>query len=414
MESVRKVIEENNIHGRVSELVDIIFSGAMANRASDVHFEPRKDSVLLRYRIDGILNDIFNKFDFSIYKGVVSRIKLLSNLKLNVKDEAQDGRFTIGLEGKDVEIRVAIAPSEFGEVVVMRILDPDAISLGLNDLGLRDDDLKIIEEQLNKPNGMVLNTGPTGSGKTTTLYAFLKHKLSSEIKIITIEDPIEYHLEGIQQTQVDDDAGYTFANGLRSMMRQDPDVILVGEIRDGETAEIAIQAALTGHLVFSTVHANSASAGIPRLLDLGVKAESLAPAINLFIAQRLVRKICKDCRMPEQLTDEMKLKIESYAKTFSQRVDVDKYLKNIVMHKPQGCPKCNNTGYKGRIGVYELLIVTPIMQELITKKAGQLEIEKEVGKTDFVSMQQDGFLKAISGMTTLEEVEDVTGKIVWG
>jgi len=246
------------------------------------------------------------------------------------------------------------------------------------DLGLREDDLKIIEEQLARPYGMALNTGPTGSGKTTTLYAFLKHKVNSEIKIITIEDPIEYHLEGIQQTQVDNEAGYTFASGLRSLMRQDPDVILVGEIRDKETSEIAIQAALTGHLVFSTVHANQASGAIPRLLDLGVKPASLAPALNLLIAQRLVRRLCSNCKVREKsVPQELWQKIEKYVNVISERVNKKQYLGNIQISKAPGCEKCNKTGYKGRVGIYELLVINEKIQELIIKGPVSWQLKKK-------------------------------------
>jgi len=410
---VAVAIKKSNDPGKIPDLFETVLSGALSNRASDIHFEPSQDFIKLRYRIDGNLNDVFNDFDHAIYRSLLSRVKLLSNLKLNVRDEPQDGRFTINLPGKDVEVRVAIAPSEFGEVVVMRLLDPDAINLSLNDLGLRDDDLKIAQEQLDRPYGMVLNTGPTGSGKTTTLYAFLRHKNTPDLKIITIEDPIEYHLEGIEQTQVNNEAGYTFAGGLRSLMRQDPDVILVGEIRDNETAEIAIQAALTGHLVLSTVHANEAAGAIPRLLDLGVKAVSLAPALNLLIAQRLVRRLCKFCKIESEITPELKTKVEKLVNALSNRVDKKKYLESLKIYKPIGCEKCNNIGYKGRVGIYELLVITSQMQELIIKGAGQLAIQGEIKKTDFVSMQQDGVLKIITGLTTFEEVEGTTGKIVW-
>jgi type II secretory ATPase GspE/PulE/Tfp pilus assembly ATPase PilB-like protein len=409
----RNAIIARNDPGAISQLLEIILMGAIANRSSDIHLEPRKGAVHLRFRIDGVLNDVFNQFSGPVYRSMLSRIKLLSNLKLNVRDEPQDGRFTITLTKKDVEVRVAIAPSEFGEVVVMRLLDPDVIALDLQDLGLRPDDLVIIGEQLDRPNGMALNTGPTGSGKTTTLYAFLKHKLNPGIKIITIEDPIEYHLEGVEQTQVKEESGYTFGSGLRSLMRQDPDVILVGEVRDKETAEIAVQAALTGHLVFSTVHANSASAGIPRLLDLGVKPSSLAPALNLLIAQRLVRRVCTSCRVPEKIDEAMEKKIEVFMNAIPDRVDKKKYLDAITIFKPQGCEVCNDTGFRGRIGIYELMMVTPEIQEFIIKEAGQLEIERAVAKTAFVSMQQDGVLKVLSGITTFEEVEETTGKIEW-
>ncbi len=416
MDTIPKVVEaikKVNESGKIPELFETILSGALFTKSSDIHIEPSEERVKLRYRIDGNLNDVFGEINHQVYRSLLSRIKLLSNLKLNVRDEPQDGRFTINLPGKDVEVRVAIAPSEFGEVVVMRILDPDAINLSLQDLGLRDDDLKIAQEQLDRPYGMVLNTGPTGSGKTTTLYAFLRHKNTPDIKIITIEDPIEYHLEGIEQTQVNDEAGYTFAGGLRSLMRQDPDVILVGEIRDKETAEIAVQAALTGHLVLSTVHANEAAAAIPRLLDLGVNPLSLAPALNLLIAQRLVRRLCKFCKAEDQISAELKEKLEKYINKIPNRVDKEKYLKDMKIYKPVGCDKCNNTGYKGRVGIYELLVINPQMQEMIVKGSGQLAIQEEVKKTDFVNMQQDGILKIVSGMTTFEEVEGTAGKIVW-
>jgi len=413
LSKVRQLIDETNNAGKISDIVRVVLLGAMANKASDIHFEPTETSVRLRYRIDGLLNDIYTNFTHGVYRSVLSRIKMLSNLKLNVRDEPQDGRFTIDLSTKKVEVRVAIAPSEYGEVVVMRLLDPDAINLSLEQLGLRPDDLKIVLEQLDRPNGMAINTGPTGSGKTTTLYAFLRRKADAQTKIITIEDPIEYHIDGIEQTQVNEEAGYTFAGGLRSLMRQDPDIILVGEIRDKDTAEIATQAALTGHLVFSTVHANSSAGAIPRLLDLGVKALSLAPALNLLIAQRLVRRLCTACRQPVAIDDDLKKKIDALVQKLPPRVDKTPY-QNITIYKPVGCDKCNNTGYKGRVAVYELLVVNPAIQELIVAGAGQMDIEREVAKTDFVSMQQDGILKIISGMTTFEEVEETTGKVIWG
>jgi len=409
----KTLIEKTSGAGAVSDIVRVVLLGALANKASDIHFEPTNTSVRLRYRVDGLLNDVYTEFSHGTYHSIMSRLKMLSNLKLNVRDEPQDGRFTITLHNKDVEVRVAIAPSEFGEVVVMRLLDPDSINLSLDQLGIRADDLKIIDEQLNRPYGMAVNTGPTGSGKTTTLYAFLKKKTDTQTKIITIEDPIEYHVSGIEQTQVDEEAGYTFASGLRSLMRQDPDIILVGEIRDKDTAEIAVQAALTGHLVFSTVHANSSAGAIPRLLDLGLKPVSLAPALNLLIAQRLVRRLCQHCKAQEPLDEALRQKIETYISTLPSRVDKTPFLSSPTLYKPVGCNECNQSGYKGRVGVYELLVVTPAMQELIVKGASQSAVEQEVAKTDFVSMQKDGVLKAISGITTLDEVQEATGTIVW-
>lgn len=414
-------------------IFETILGGALTNRASDIHFEPEEKKIKLRLRIDGLLHDIFENFPKDFYLALLSRIKLLSNLKINIRDEAQDGRFTICLNKKDIEVRVAIAPSEFGEVVVMRLLDPAAISLSLSDLGLREDDLKIIEVELKRPNGMILNTGPTGSGKTTTLYAFLKHKKSQEIKIITVEDPVEYHLEGIEQTQVDEESGYTFVSGLRSLMRQDPDIILIGEMRDKETAEISIQAALTGHLVFSTIHANSASGAIPRLLDIGVKPTSIGPALNLAIAQRLVRRLCVNCKKQEEISDDLKNKIEKFLNNLPKRVNKENY-KNIQIFKPlaDGCEKCNNSGYWGRVAIYELLLNDPEyekilmgeesgelsshkdLEELINSQSGELMIKKwAIENQGMVTMQQDGILKAISGITTFEELEEVFGILTW-
>lgn len=393
------------------QILEIVLAGALANRVSDIHFEPDEKQVRIRYRIDGDLCDVMPDLDKSIYNHLISRIKLLANLKLNVGDKAQDGRITIGLGGKDLELRVAIAPSEYGEVIVMRVLDPDAISLSMAQLGFRLDDLKIVETELKRPNGMILNTGPTGSGKTTTLYAFLKEKSSPDSKIITIEDPIEYHLGGIEQTQVDPDADYTFANGLKSMMRQDPDIILIGEIRDKETAEIAIQASLTGHLVFSTVHANRASGAIPRLEDLGVKATSIGPAMNLIIGQRLVKRLCADCRKKAKVDAEMKKKLEKFVAKLPARVSKDDY-KDFNIYEPVGCDKCGGIGYKGRVGIYELLKITKEIEKILTEGGGEIQIEEFAKeKEEMVNMQEDGILKVIQGLTTFDEVEKITGPL---
>ncbi len=394
------------------QILEVVLAGALNNRASDIHFEAEEKGTRLRYRIDGALHDVLTNLPNDIYKSIVSRTKLLSNLKLNVQDAPQDGRFTIRLDNKDIELRVSTIPSEFGETIVMRVLDPAAIRITLPQLGLRQDDLEIIKNQLNQPNGMALNTGPTGSGKTTTLYAFLLSKLSTEIKIITIEDPIEYHIEGLEQTQVDAEAGYDFAGGLRSIMRQDPDVILVGEVRDKETADIAIQAALTGHLVFSTVHANSASGAIPRLLDLGVKAASIGPALNLIIAQRLVRKLCEHCKVVEKPAPELQNKIKKFLTSLPKRVDRKDY-ENVQLFKPKGCAKCVGLGYKGRIAIFELLEVDDEMEALISPEVGESVILKQAFKKGMVTMQQDGVLKTISGITTFDEVEEVTGPLKW-
>jgi len=290
-------------------------------------------------------------------------------------------------------------------------LDPDAISLSMAQLGFRADDLKIVEVELKRPNGMILNTGPTGSGKTTTLYAFLKAKSSPDSKIITIEDPIEYHLNGIEQTQVDPEADYTFANGLKSMMRQDPDIILIGEIRDKETAEIAIQASLTGHLVFSTVHANRASGAIPRLEDLGVKATSIGPAMNLIIAQRLIKRLCVDCKKKSKVDADLKKKLEKFVSNLPARVNKADY-KDFNIFEPVGCDKCGGVGYKGRVGIYELLKITKEIEDILTKGGGEIQIEEFAKeKEGMVDMQADGILKVIQGLTTFDEVEKITGPL---
>ncbi len=412
LDGIKKFLDKEELSGsKANEILEIIFKGALANRASDIHFEPTGKEAKLRLRIDGLLHDVYT-FELKFYSFIVSRIKLLSGLKLNVSNEPQDGRFTISFTQKDVEVRVAVAPAQFGEVIVMRLLDPDAINLDLKQLGLREDDLEIIEKELKRPNGLILNTGPTGSGKTTTLYAFLQHKKTPEIKIITIEDPIEYRISGIEQTQVDEESGYDFASGLKSLMRQDPDIILVGEIRDKETAEIGIQAALTGHLVFSTVHANSASGAVPRLLDLNVKPVSIGPALNLIIGQRLVRRLCANCRIPKTATNDLEDKVNNFLRKLPGRVNKDDY-KEIKLFEAKGCPACNGTGFKGRIAIYELLKTAPEMEDLIIKQTGETAIYRFAVGNGMTTMQQDGILKVISGITTFNEVENVTGPIEW-
>ncbi len=396
-----------------TKILEVVLAGALANRASDIHLESAEHGVKLRLRIDGLLHDVFENLDKNTYEHLLSRIKLLSRLKLNISDEPQDGRFSIGLPDKVIEIRTSIIPSEFGETVVLRILDPETIRLNLSDLGFRDDDLEIIKKELSRPNGMILNTGPTGSGKTTTLYAFLRNAQGPEIKIITIEDPIEYHLEGIEQTQVDPEAGYTFSNGLRSILRQDPDMILVGEIRDLETAEIAMHSALTGHLVFSTLHTNEASGAVPRLIDMGVKPSVIAPAINLIIAQRLVRRLCQNCRQEQEIDSDLKIKIEKFLGRLPARVNKNFQEIKIFKQSDGGCEKCNNTGYKGRVGIFELFLMSPDLERLIAKEPVEAEIKELAFKQGMVSMQGDGILKTLRGVTTFEEVERMTGPLEW-
>ena len=393
-------------------IIEIIFAGAVAMRASDIHAEAGEKNGKIRFRVDGVLHDVFSELPAGLYRSFIDRIKLLSGMKINVYHEAQDGRFTIALPGKEIEMRVAVIPAEFGETVVMRILDPAATMVGLPDLGLREDNLAIVKKAVARPNGLILNTGPTGSGKTTTLYAFLRTMNNPEIKIITLEDPIEYRIDGVEQTQVDDEAGYTFANGLRAIVRQDPDVILVGEIRDLETADIAMQAALTGHLVLSTLHTNDAVGAVPRLINLGVKAVSIGPALALVIAQRLVRILCPHCKKAVEPSNDLKAKIKKFLDRLPAKVDKTKY-QEFTVFEPMGCSECNGIGYKGRVGIFEFLEGGPDLESTILKEASEIALRGIAEKQQMVTMQQDGVLKVLEGKTTLNEVEGVTGEIVW-
>jgi type IV pilus assembly protein PilB len=393
-------------------IMEIMLGGALAMRASDVHTEEGEKKAKIRFRVDGILHDVFNDLPTSTYQALVSRIKLLAAMKLNVRDEAQDGRFTMSVGGKEIEMRVSVIPAEFGETIVMRVLDPTATMVGLPDLGLREDNLTLVKKQLDRPNGLILNTGPTGSGKTTTLYAFLRTINSSEIKIITLEDPIEYRIEGIEQTQVDEESGYTFANGLRAVVRQDPDVILVGEVRDLETADIALQAALTGHLVLSTLHTNDAVGAVPRLINLGVKPVSIGPALSLAIAQRLVRILCPDCKKAVSPDEATQAKIKKFLDRLPAKVDRAPYQK-FTIYEPAGCTKCGNIGYKGRIGIFEFLQGGPDLEATILKEASEIALREVAKRQEMVTMQEDGVLKVLQGKTTFAEVESVTGEIGW-
>lgn len=360
-----KKIEEH-VAGTTTDLLDIVMSGAIAMQASDIHFEPQEEQVRLRVRVDGLLQDAFT-FEKEAYHHLLSRLKILSKIKLNITDKAQDGRFSIEGDGSLIEIRTSSLPSEYGESVVMRILNPKNLK-ALDTLGLRKDLYDIFVEEIKKPNGMIVVTGPTGAGKTTTLYAFLLKIQNPEIKIITIEDPIEYHIKGISQTQAEPEKGYGFAEGLRSIVRQDPDVILVGEIRDLETAKIALQASLTGHLVLTTLHTNDAAGTIPRLIDLGADAASVASALRMVVAQRLVRKICQDC-------------------------------------SGKGCSICNQTGYKGRVGLYEVFLVDEEMQKLILTNPPVSAIKKLAIKKGMITIWESGLIEVKNGATTLEEVK---------
>lgn len=400
---------EQAFFGRTGEALEIILAGALATAASDVHIEPQSASARVRFRLDGTLHDIAD-LPTGLSVLLLSRIKLISELKLNVHDRAQDGRFTIRLRETAVEVRTSILPGPDGENIVMRILNPKSIEITIPELGMQPWIVATLERELARPNGLILTTGPTGSGKTTTLYTFLRAVHDPGIKVITIEDPIEYHLAGIEQTQVDQDKGYDFANGLRAIVRQDPDVILVGEIRDLETAETAMHAALTGHLVFSTLHTNDAAGTIPRLIDLGVRPAIIAPAINVAMAQRLVRKLCTSCRVPVEKTDTVYETLKREFALFPKEAPVPGESGwTVFTVKKDGCAACGGIGYKGRIGVYEIILIDDKVEELILQAAPESEIKKQALAQGQITMRQDGLLKIAAGITDHAEVEHTVG-----
>lgn len=397
--------------GEISVLTQKIFAGALALEASDIHFEPAETNMPLRYRIDGVLYRITD-----LAKDTASqlrdRIKLMAGLKLNVKDAPQDGRFTIKKAGESIEVRVSTVPGPYGENIVMRLLLPKSIEKRLEDLGFRPDDLELLQQELKRPNGMIIVTGPTGSGKTTTLYAALKQITSPQIKIITIEDPIEYHLAGIEQTQTEPERGYDFASGLRAILRQDPDVILVGEIRDKDTASTAMHAALTGHLVFTTLHTNDAAGTIPRLMDLGIDSKIIAPAMNLTVAQRLARRLCPECSQKTKLTETMAAKILTYLSSLPKRAGPVKLKAGLEIKKAgAGCENCYGTGYRGRIGIFELMEIGEAMKNLIHTSPTETAIYQLATSQGMVTMMQDALLKMIAGITDIAEIERVVGPL---
>ena len=390
----------------ITEVLTFFLMAGVVLNASDLHIESQEEGARIRIRIDGVLHDVLD-ISSELYSSLLSRVKLTSGLLLNVEDRPQDGRFSLG-NPKDglIEVRTSTLPSEHGESLVLRLLNPKNL-IGIPELGLRKDLFDLFTAEIAKPNGMIIVTGPTGSGKTTTLYAFLKELQSPEIKVITIEDPIEYHLKGISQTQVSPEKGYDFASGLRAIVRQDPDAILVGEIRDGETAQIAIQAALTGHLVFSTLHTNDAAGTVARLSSMGAQAANIAPAVNLVVAQRLVRIVCKSCVVKEKITGEEYTKLSAGLKELPS--DIKSGLtKTTQVARVKGCAECNNTGYEGRIGIFEAIAIQGKMEEFILTNPSISALKSEATKQGMVGMYQDGLLKVIEGITTIEEVERVS------
>ena len=399
----------------ISQMVESIIENAIDSGVSDIHIEAMAKNVRVRYRIDGDLKTVIT-LPKKIASALVSRVKILSNLKIDEKRKPQDGRFRLDDLGKTIDFRVSSFPTAYGEKVVMRILDTDAGLMKLEKLGVQGRDKEIIEKMIKEPYGIILITGPTGSGKSTTLYSMLRMINKEEVNIITLEDPIEYVLEGVNQSQMRPEIGYTFASGLRSVLRQDPDIIMVGEIRDEETAELAIHASLTGHLVLSTLHTNSAAGAVPRLIDMEVQPFLLASSLKLVMAQRLVRGICQDCKEPiNDLDVDMQHNIKKdlqsvdamVLKSRGVEIDVNDPNSNVVIYKGKGCPKCQGNGMKGRIGIFEAIEVTKNFSKLISKGALGVELEDEARKDGFTTMKQDGLIKVLTGLTTLEEIQRV-------
>ncbi len=390
--------EEGKNETHAVEIVDLLLQYGYANNASDIHLEPKENSSLVRYRIDGVLHDVV-KLSKLLDILVVSRIKILANLRTDEHFSAQDGKFRIHFEDKTVDVRVSILPVVEGEKIVMRVLSEKGHTYSIDSLGMRESDLKKVKAAALKPYGMILSTGPTGSGKTTSMYTLLKLLNSRDVNIQTIEDPIEYELDGINQVQVNPLTNLTFANGLRNIVRQDPDIIMVGEIRDSETANIAVSAAMTGHLVLSTLHTNDAATAIPRFFDFQVEPFLVASSVNVIIAQRLVRQICKHCSA-EITIDSGKYK-ESLPKALFTKYFTKEKAK---LYKGQGCSVCNKTGFIGRVGIFEVLEVNEKIRELIMQKSSADVIAKQAFNDGMISMLEDGIIKVFEGVSTIDEV----------
>ncbi len=386
---------------RITETLELMLAGALSLGASDIHIEPEENVVRLRYRLDGVLYDVFD-IDRYIYQRLMSRLKLLSGMTLNQKQEAQDGRFTFEIADKKIDVRSSIIPGSAGESMVMRLLDAGVAGYTLDKINLNPRLLAVMEKELKKPNGLIITTGPTGSGKTTALYAFLRETHKEGVKIITIENPVEYKIEGIVQTQTGDD--YTFSSGLRAILRQDPDIILVGEIRDREVAETALHAAQTGHLVFSTLHSNSAVSAFARLIDLGVDQRVLGSSINIVLGQRLVRKLCESCKQTYQASVEETELVTRIIKSHPSNISVPLPLN---LFKAVGCSKCGNTGYKGRNGIFEAILMDEAVEEVLLRDPREHVILEAAKPQGIPTMLEDGMEKVINGDTTLEELERV-------
>jgi len=403
----------------VTRALNTILEFAAKSLASDVHIEPREKQIKVRYRIDGVLHDTMN-LPSHILPALVSRIKILSNMKIDEHRVPQDGRFDISIDGRAIDLRVSLSPTVYGEKVVIRLLDKSGGVITLEQLGIRGRAYNIIEAGTKRPHGMILSTGPTGSGKSTTLYALLTKMNKPEVNIITLEDPVEYQIDGVNQIQINTQVGLTFASGLRSILRQDPDVIMVGEIRDAETAGLAVQSALTGHTVLSTLHTNSAAGVLPRLLDMDIEPFLIASTVSTVIGQRLVRRLCVKCKEAYKASPSLMAAIKKDLAGLlpnKKDSDVTEKLENLgyenlpfnddpefTLFRAKGCEDCRNTGYQGRIGIYEVFPVSNIMEKLLLTHATTSEIQDAAVKEGMITMRQDGFLKALTGITSIEEV----------
>ncbi len=394
----------------MSDVIVLLIAAALKIGSSDIHVEAEEQGVVIRLRVDGVLQEAA-VIDREKWRRMVSRLKILSKVKINIEDKPQDGRFTIFTAAEKIAVRASFLPTAYGESVVMRLLRSSSVGLPFEALGLMPRAYEILKEEVDKPNGLVLVTGPTGSGKTTTLYAALNRLNKPGTKIITLEDPVEYELAGINQSQVEESKGYTFSSGLRSVLRQDPDIVMIGEMRDLETAEIAVRASLTGHLVLSTLHTNDAAGVIPRLLDLGIKPYLLTPALNAIIGQRLVRKLCPKCKAVHDLTPEEEAKVKKILAVISPKAQIDVPKELPKVYKAVGCNECNGLGYKGRVGIYEILTMNDKIKELTSNNAAAFKILEQAIEDGMITMLQDGVLKCLDGMTSLEEIYEAAGKM---
>ena len=409
----------------IAQTVNLLLEYAIKSNASDIHIEPREDYVQVRYRIDGVLKEV-NKLPRNVHGALVSRIKILSNLKIDERRVPQDGRFKIKVSGKQYALRVSTLPIADGEKVVMRILDESNQAVKLDQLGYWGLSLATVKDAMAQPNGMILVTGPTGSGKSTSLFSVLSELNTPDVNISTIEDPVEYKIPGVNQTQTNAKAGMTFASGLRALLRQDPNIIMVGEIRDGETANLGVQAALTGHLVFSTLHTNNAATCLPRLLDMGIEPFLIASTVKAVIGQRLVRRLCMNCRQEytpneeeiKYITEMFKINTESIKKihnleeqAFEDKIggdtpmgSTDLGIEHLWKPNPEGCDECGHNGFKGRVGIYEVLGISIPIQKMITANATSNDIQDQAISEGMVTMQMDGLIKSLRGITTVDEV----------